>query len=159
MRTLSQDGTELQDPDLSLGHLEPGRVFVKHHDAVEYQPATYKDVEVQRYENGGVLYHHVLETPSVPASEAYDEYESVMIYVPYTEDELKEIEEKKQELEQEQQEAQQKYEEEQQRLAEVKELVSTAPKRLETLEQSQLDTDEALVGLYESILTLQSETK
>lgn len=40
MRILDVNDNELQEEeiDLELGHLIPDKVFVKHHDAVEYQP-------------------------------------------------------------------------------------------------------------------------
>lgn len=80
--------TELKSPDLTFGHLEPAKRLVQHHDAVERQ---------YHYEvmNGTV-------TPSCPnglrrevedvaAAAAWDEFEDVQKYVPYTQKELDKI--------------------------------------------------------------------
>lgn len=103
MRIVTQEGMEVQDPDLSLGYLEPGKLLVEHHEAVEPVPAEYKDVLTEEYENGGKLYTRTVVKEAVPGSEAWDEYEDVQYYVPYTEEQLQSIEEEKQhELEEQQ---------------------------------------------------------
>ena len=43
MRTVDQEGHKVQSPDLELGHLEPGKVLVQHHDAVAGTDAVYED--------------------------------------------------------------------------------------------------------------------
>ena len=84
---------ELTNPDLKKGRLEPAKRFVEHHAAVE---------RTFHYE---ILADTVGIDPSLPdgwrkevedmaAREAYDEYEEVQKYVPFTDAELAEIAEK-----------------------------------------------------------------
>lgn len=86
---------ELTNPDLKKGRLEPAKRFVEHHAAVE---------RTFHYE---ILADTVGIDPSLPdgwrkevedmaAREAYDEYEEVQRYVPFTDAELAEIAEKAQ---------------------------------------------------------------
>lgn len=91
MRVVDQEGTEIQDPDLSAGYLKDDMVLIEHHEAVEAVEPVYENQLVAEYDNGGRLYKRVLVTPGTPGSEAWDEYESVLVYVPYTEEELREI--------------------------------------------------------------------
>lgn len=83
----NSDLTEiLTDPDLTLGRLEPAKRLVAHHDAVPYQvqyevmPGTITD------DCPDGLRQEII----TPAQEAWDEYEDVQRYVPYTEAELAE---------------------------------------------------------------------
>lgn len=99
MVIIDQQGQELQSPDLTLGYLKEYQRLVKHHDAVEYQPPIYDIVVVAEYDNGGVLKEQRLITPAVEAQEAWDEYEDVLLYVLYTEEELAAIEEEKKQQE------------------------------------------------------------
>lgn len=105
MKIVDEQGEVIQDPDLSLGHLEPGKLLVERHEAVEYVPAVYEDQLVEKYENGGKLYSHVMTVPAVEAQDAWDEYEDVQVYVLYTAEELQAIEEEKQKEEEEKQQA------------------------------------------------------
>ena len=86
---------ELTNPDLKKGRLEPAKRFVEHHAAVE---------RTFHYE---ILEDTVGIDPSLPdgwrkevedtaAREAWDEYEDVQKYVPFTDSELAEIAEKEQ---------------------------------------------------------------
>lgn len=89
MRIFNKEKTvELHDPDLSLGYLEPDRLFVAHHEAVEYVPAKGHYEVVKEYPSGGRDVKFVEETPAVEAKDAYDEYEDIEIYIPFTTEEL-----------------------------------------------------------------------
>ena len=101
MTIIDEQGQEIQDPDLSLGYLKEYRRLVAHHDAIEYQPPVYNEVVVKEYDNGGVLKERRLVTPAVEAQDAWDEYEDVLLYVLYTEEELAAIEEEKKRQEEE----------------------------------------------------------
>lgn len=148
MRVVDQEGHEVQSPDLDLGRLEPGKVLVKHHEAVEAVPAVYEDQFVEEYENGGKLYKHVCVTPAVPGQAAWDEYEDVYVYVPYTEEELAEIEaqkqaeeERRQQEEQAAQEAKEKAEAEQTRVQSMNLAVKTmAMAVMPTIDFSEMST-------------------
>lgn len=101
MTIIDEQGHDIQDPDLSLGHLKEYRRLVAHHDAIEYQPPVYNEVVVKQYDNGGVLKERRLVTPAIEAQDAWDEYEDVLLYVLYTEEELAAIEEEKKRQEEE----------------------------------------------------------
>lgn len=83
--------TELQNPDLTRGKLEPAQRVTVHHDAV---PASvrYKVMEGTVTADCPDGLRQEITTPAQDA--AYDEYEEVQRYVLYTEEELAEIAEK-----------------------------------------------------------------
>lgn len=69
--------TELVNYDLAKGKLVPDKLFVKHHPATEEQwKWVREDLRILTQEK----------------REAYDEYEDIQVYVPYTEKELAERE-------------------------------------------------------------------
>lgn len=74
--------TELAEVDLAKGRLQPDKLFIAHHEAVAEQ--WHREV-VRTYPNGGKLARRVVD---VPAREAFDEYEDIQVYVPYTPEEL-----------------------------------------------------------------------
>ena len=110
MKVYDQDKTEeLKNPDLTLGKLVKDKLFVAHHEAVaavsaqtvEEKVAAYQaegqSVEqhdgkyflvVAQYPNGGKDIAEIFPTEAVPAKDAYDEYEDIYVYTPYTETEL-----------------------------------------------------------------------
>ena len=63
--------------DTEQGVLKNDKLFIKSHPAVE-EVGHY---ETHRYPNGGCSKEWVVDTPAV---EAYDEYEDIQVYVPYT---------------------------------------------------------------------------
>lgn len=79
--------TELQNPDLTRGKLEPARRVTVHHDAV---PASVR-YEVMADTITSDCPEGLQQEITTPAQEAYDEYEEVQRYVAYTEAELAEI--------------------------------------------------------------------
>lgn len=109
-RVFNQDKTqELEEYDLTAGKLVADKLFVRHHEAVpevvaqtvEEKVAAYQangqSVEqhngtyylvVAQYPNGGKDIEEIFPTQAVPAKEAYDEYEDIYVYTPYTEQEL-----------------------------------------------------------------------
>ncbi len=113
-KTIELNSDEL---DLTLGHLVAEKLFIQHHEEAEAVPAksaeeiaaemqsSGKQVEViggkfyevkKVYNNGGRHVEEIKAQPAIPAVEAWDEYEDIQVYAPYTEEELLEI--KKQEL-------------------------------------------------------------
>lgn len=109
---------ELTNPDLSIGKLVADKLFVAHHDAVPAvvgktseelaQEMQAQGAEVffneqrglwyyvdQKFENGGRSVKAIYPVQAVEAKEAWDEYEDIYIYVPYTENELSVISAKK----------------------------------------------------------------
>ena len=146
MRTVTIDGQEVQNPNTDLGYLEAGKLLVEHHEAVEHQDAEYEETLQEEYDNGGKLYVRTLVSPEVPAQDAWDEYENVMFYIPYTEEELAEIEAKKQAaIEAQQQKEQERLEQE--RLEQ------------ERLEQEKADKIKAEQERAELLATQERQTK
>ena len=93
MRILDENNVEITSPDLSLGHLVEEEVFVAHHPAVEEVPEQWHYVTIQEYPGGGKDVVKVVDVPWVEAKAAWDEYETIRRYVPYTEEELAALEE------------------------------------------------------------------
>ena len=91
MRIIDQHGDKITDYDASKGYLAEETILKEHHEAVEACEETGHFVTIAEYPNGGKDVEWVVETPAVEAKEAYDEYETVLRYVPYTEKELAEM--------------------------------------------------------------------
>ncbi len=91
MRILDKDGKELLSPDLSLGRLEADRLLTAHHPAVEPVEETWHYEVVAEYPNGGRDVKKVVDIPGVEGKDAWDEYEDIQRYIPYTQEELEEI--------------------------------------------------------------------
>lgn len=83
---------ELQNPDLTRGKLETAQRVTVHHDAV---PASVR-YEVMPGTVTADCPDGLRREITTPAQDAYDEYEEVHRYVPYTDAELAEIAEKAQ---------------------------------------------------------------
>lgn len=93
MRILDENNVEITSPELSLGHLVEEEVFVAHHPAVEAVREQWHYETVYEYLNGGKDVVKVIDVPGVEAKDAWDEYETIKRYVPYTEEELAALEE------------------------------------------------------------------
>lgn len=89
MRIFDENDIEILSPDLSKGYLKEDSLFIMHHDAIEAveESGHYETIAV--YPNGGKEVAWVVDVPGVEAREAWDEYEDILRYVPYTEIELK----------------------------------------------------------------------
>ena len=83
---------ELQNPDLTRGKLETAQRVTVHHEAV---PASVR-YEVMPGTVTADFPEGLRQEITTPAQEAWDEYEEVQRYVPYTDAELAEIAEKAQ---------------------------------------------------------------
>ena len=93
MRILDENNVEITSPELSLGHLVEEEVFVAHHPAVEAVREQWHYETVYEYLNGGKDVVKVIDVPGMAAKDAWDEYETIKRYVPYTEEELAALEE------------------------------------------------------------------
>lgn len=82
---LDQNGNEIENPDLTLGHLVDREETI-HHPAIEAQQRKTKRVQIA--EN---LYREEV-APAVFPRPAYDEVRKWQEYVPYTDEELAERE-------------------------------------------------------------------
>lgn len=92
MRILDENNVEIMEPDSGLGHLVEDRIFVAHHEAIEAVEEQGHWVVIAEYPNGGKDVDWIVDVPAVEAAEAWDEYENILRFVPYTEEELAEIE-------------------------------------------------------------------
>lgn len=92
MRIIDMNGAEISTPDLPKGRLVQEEIFVKHHEAVEAVEEQWHHEVVAEYSNGGKDVQKVVDVPGVDAQEAWDEYETVQRFIPYTEEELAQME-------------------------------------------------------------------
>lgn len=83
---------ELQNPDMTLGRLETAKRVTVHHEAV---PASVR-YEVMTRTVTADFPDGLRQEITTPAQDAWDEYEEVHRYVPYTDAELADIAEKAQ---------------------------------------------------------------
>ena len=81
----------IENPDLSLGALNPGKRTV-HHAAVQGVAEEWHYETVAEYPNGGKDIRKVVDVPGVEAQAAWDEEIPIQIYVPYTQEELDRME-------------------------------------------------------------------
>lgn len=111
MRVLNEAKTqELHDFDLTAGKLIEDKVLLKHHDAVAAVAGKTAEQQAQEleatgrqvvrkngevfsvekvYENGGRVLNEIKDIEPVEAKKAWDEYEDVYVFVPFTAEELK----------------------------------------------------------------------
>lgn len=85
-KTQKLDENEL---DFEKGYLKSDKLFIAHHEAVEAKEAAYKD-RAEKLSNGSTQIWKDLVSPAVEAKEAYDEYEDIQVFIPYTTEELEE---------------------------------------------------------------------
>lgn len=96
--------TEITEYDREAGRLVRDRLFIAHHEAREAQKEVGHYEVIREYGNGGKDVKWVVDKPAVTACAEHDEYEDILVFVPYTEEELatttakKEIAEMKQKL-------------------------------------------------------------
>lgn len=89
MKVYNQDKTEiLTEYDLEKGYLKEDKLFIKRHKAVKAVEEKGHYETVKEYPNGGKDIEWVVDVPGVEAKEAYDEYEEIQVYIPYSEKEL-----------------------------------------------------------------------
>ncbi len=93
MRIFNQEKTqELVNPNLEKGYLKDDKLFVCHHEAVSEKQEQFHYETIKVYSNGGKTVKKIIDIPKVDEKEAYDEYEDIKVYIPYTFTELMEIE-------------------------------------------------------------------
>ena len=90
MRILDQDHKELTNPDLSQGKLVEDRIIVRHHQEIKAIPDQFHYETIAKYPNGGKDVAVVVDIPGKAGVPAWDEYENILRYVPYTQEELQE---------------------------------------------------------------------
>ena len=88
MKILDQDGNELFTFDPNLGRTIADRILVKHHAAVEEVKEQWHYEVICEYPNGGKDVEVIIDVPGVEPKDAWDEYEDILRYIPYSDDEL-----------------------------------------------------------------------
>lgn len=88
MRILNENGKELQSYDNKKGYVKQDRIFIAHHEATEAAEEQGHYEVIKEYANGGKEVEWVIDKAAVEAREAYDEYEDILRYTPYSEKEL-----------------------------------------------------------------------
>ena len=150
MRILDERNNELteEELDLTLGYLVDDEIFITHHNAEPEQELIEEpdlDNPVKEFENGGKIVNMITIQEYRPAIDAWDEYETIKRYKLYTEDELA--------THAQMAKSQQFLKEGNDRLTEVESANLDQDELLvdiaDTVTQNQLDTDEALTTLYE----------
>lgn len=76
-----------EELNLELGYLKSDKLLIAHHNAVEAREAVYED-RIVKEANGGVSVYKEIIFPAVEAKEAWDEFDVIQVYVPYTKKEL-----------------------------------------------------------------------
>lgn len=93
MRILDSKNNEITEESLDFneGYLIEDQILVKKHPAQEYIPAKVHYELVEFYpDTGGVDAREIVDVEEQEACEAWDEYEEVRRFVPYSDDELRE---------------------------------------------------------------------
>lgn len=91
MEIYNQEMERIENPDLSLGYLNPS-TRTEHHEAVKGVEEQWHYETIREYPNGGKDIRKVIDVPGVQAQDAWDEEIPIQIYVPYTQEELDRME-------------------------------------------------------------------
>ena len=88
MRIFNEDKTvELTEYDETKGHLVADQIFVAHHEAIKGIPEQGYYETIKEYPNGGKDVKWKVTHPEVKGRDAYDEYEDILVFVPFSETE------------------------------------------------------------------------
>ena len=87
MKIIDENGTAIENPDLTLGYLVDDTEPVEH-PAVEGVEDVSHYETVAEYPNGGKDVQRVVDVPGVPAQAAWTEQMPVQRYIRYTAEEL-----------------------------------------------------------------------
>ena len=85
----------IENPDFDKGYIIPDKRLVAHHEAVEAVKEVGHYETVAEYPNGGKDVAWVVDAPGAAPREAWDEYEDIYRYIPYTPEDLEQIESKR----------------------------------------------------------------
>lgn len=90
MRIFDELNNLLETFDETKGYLKRDSLFIRHHDAVESVEEQGHWETIAEYPNGGKDVDWVIDVPAVEAKEAWDEYEDILRFVPFSVKELAE---------------------------------------------------------------------
>lgn len=97
MRTLDENNNVIENADLEKGYLTTETIVIAHHDAIKASPGKSHIEIVREYPNGGKDVATIWDEEPTEARDAYDETEEIQRYHLYSDEELKQREEKKKE--------------------------------------------------------------
>lgn len=89
MRIFDENGRELKSPDLEKGYLKNDSLFIVRHKEIKAVEEIGHYEVIAEYPNGGKDIKWVVDTPGVEGKAAWDEYEEILRYIPYTDTELR----------------------------------------------------------------------
>lgn len=92
MKILDEHNIEMEDYDPRKGYVETDKILVVRHEAIEAIEEQGHYEVVKEYPNGGKDVEWVVDTPAVEGKDAWDEYETILRYIPYNERQLAQIE-------------------------------------------------------------------
>lgn len=84
MRIFDKNGVEIESPNLKDGYLKDERLFIARHEATPAVQEKGHYETINEYPNGGKDVEWVVDVQAIEAKEAYDEYEDILRYVPYS---------------------------------------------------------------------------
>lgn len=76
----------IENADLNKGYLVADKIFVKHHEAIPAIAGQGHRETIREYPNGSKDVQWVWDVEPVPAVAAYDEYEDIQVFIPYTDE-------------------------------------------------------------------------
>ena len=76
----------ITDIDLNKGYLKNDKILVKHHEAIPAIAGQGHRETIREYPNGSKDVKWVWDIEPVPAVAAYDEYEDIQVFIPYTDE-------------------------------------------------------------------------
>ena len=92
MRVFNQYKTiELKDYNLNLGHLEQDKLITHINAVIGQEEQGHYKVLAEYPATGGKEVEWVVDVPKVEPIEEHDEVEDILVYIPYTESELRDI--------------------------------------------------------------------
>jgi len=94
MEIYNENMERIEKYDLAAGYLRDS-VRIRRHEAVTGIAEQGHYEVIAEYENGGKDVEWVVDVPGVEAKEAWEEEIPIQVYVPYTQAELKEMEEQR----------------------------------------------------------------
>lgn len=95
MRIFDLNNNELTNVNEALGKLVDDKLLIATHDAIEAVEEQWHYEIIAEYPNGGKDIEKVIDVAGVEARAAWEEYEDIKRYIPYTEEELAEIDKHK----------------------------------------------------------------
>lgn len=90
MRIFDELDNLLETFDETKGYLKNDSLFIRHHEAVEAVEEQGHWETIAEYPNGGKDVDWIVDVPAVAAKEAWDEYEDILRFVPFSAKELAE---------------------------------------------------------------------